>query len=449
MDLSPHIQKGSVANALCLRSQATECKALVLSRPRCRTLKSKHLLLVSEAKSGCIVFAVEVFVYLLFYANCLERHLFVSKADTTGLGEARISIAGVIEEYIRHLVSIPVESYIDGAKWRSQQNIELKGGNVGKETLGETDISSESPNLPMGSEFDIVNTLHELSEKLKQDPQFFRCIPYYLKLKDHSGTSHPAPVAIPEKVVSKVCLFTRSADSYIFPNSQKNANKHIADGNALFKWWIRVLSRSLDDSWICKADIPGSDSQAVKRFLPDKANWSIGNLYVDEKPDEKAVYAIPLFPDDPKGRFLEHLIVENRYKSTTTIQFWNELGFRQEFRLGNVVGIISCSEKEPTVIGKQKGDHDDVCISPKYYKKLVETIRGEDFRKKDEIQKLGKNTIPRLFKEAGVEVPSVTFTGSKELSGTKSSGPAPVNVLGVKRAKVVPNNLTGLVKRKK
>lgn len=448
MDLSSHIQKDSVANALCLRSQATECKALVLSRPRCRTLKSKHLLLLFEAKSGCIVFAVEVFVYLLFYADCLERHLFVSKADTTGLGEARISIAGVVEEYIRHLVRIPVESYIDGAKWRSQQNVELKGVKVENEALGETDISSENANLPNASEFDIVNTLHELSQKLKHDPQFFRSIPYYLKLKNNSGSSYPAPVAIPEKVLSKVCLFTRSADSYIFPYSQKNANKHIADGNALFKWWIRMLSRSLDDSWICKADIPGSDSQAVKRFLPDKANWSIGNLYVDEKPDEKAVYAIPLFPDDPKGRFLEHLIVENRYKLTTTTQFWNELGFRQEFRLGNVVGIISCSEKEPTVVGEQKGNN-DVCISPKYYNKLMETIKGEDFRKKDEIQTLGKNTIPQLFKEAGVEVLPVTFTGSKEMSGTKSADPAPVNVLEVKRTKVVPNNLTGLVKRKK
>lgn len=456
MELSVHVQKDAVANVLCLRTSATECKPLVLSRPRCRTLKSKHLLLLSEAKSGCIVFAVEVYVYLLFYTDCLERHIFVSKADTTGLGEVRISIAGVVEEYLRHLVKIPVESYIDGAKWRSDLIAVLKGEEVKKtafEQFSDTEMGSErGSSQPELSEFDIVNTLNELSNKLKLDPTFLRSILFYLKQKGHSDTGGQPLVTIPEKALTKVCLFTRSADSYIFPYSQKNSNKHIADGNALFKWWIRVLSRSLDDSWKCKADIPGSDSQAVKRFLPENANWSIGNLYVDENPDDKAVYAIPLFPDDPKGRFLEHLIVENRYKSSSTRQFWNELGFRQEFRLGNVVGIISCSEKEPKVIGMQMGEN-DVCISTRCYKKIVETIKGEDFRKKEEIETLINSTIPRILEEAGVEVPFTTYIGSKVFSGATSevtSASAPVNILGVKRPKAVPvNNLTGLVKRKK
>ena len=446
MNLSCHIENGAVANTLCLRTVASECKPLVLSRPRCRTLKSKHLLLLSEVRSGCIVFAVEIYVYLLFYAECVERHLFVSKADTTGLGEVRISIAGVVEEYLRHLVKIPVQSYIDGARWRSELGKEQQVENSG---LGDATKPFKSRQNERGSssvsEFDIVNTLNELSEKLWLEPGFYHSIPYYLKQKSHVQAQGHGPATIARKVLTKVCLFTRSAESYIFPYSQKNTKKHIADGNALFKWWIRVLSNSLDSTWKCKADIPGSDSQAVKRFLPDKENWSIGNLYVDEMPNEKAVYAIPLFPDDPKGRFLEHLIVENRYKTSTTLQFWNELGFRQEFRLGNVVGIISCSEREPQVIKEQKGEN-DVCISSKNYKKLMETIKGEDFSKKEDIQVLVKNTLPLIFVEAGIEVVPMTFTGTMEK--TKGQAIVPVTVLAVKRKGAV-NNLTGLVKRKK
>lgn len=460
MDLSPHIEKGADASAICLRSVSKECKSLVLSRTRTRTLKTKHLLLLSESKSGCIVFAVEVYVYLLFHENEIERHIFVSKADTTGLSECRISVAGVIQEYIQHLLSIPVSTYIDGAKWREEDPKESNAFKNNGEEINDARIFSE---------FDIVNTLNELSEKVVNDPTFYQSIPFYLKQNpnlQHNNKTIPIPV--PSQVLTKVCLFTRSADSYIFPYSQKNTGKHIADGNALFKWWIGVLAKTLDNSWKCKADIPGSDSRAVERFLPDGSNWSVGNIYVDENPDEKAVYTIPLFPDDPKGRFLEHLIVENRYKAMTTIQFWNELGYRQEFRLGNVVGIISCSQRKPQALTEANGVN-DTSITTKTYKKLMELLKDEDFSEKDEIQTTVKSTIPAFFKQAGVDVTPLVFTGTKPQvtsSLRQNNATTAVNKLSslvVKRARNEPgnsgdstgsemlrvNNLTGLVKRRK
>lgn len=393
------------------------------------------------------MFAVEVYVYLLVFPDQLQRDIFVSKADTTGLGECRVSIAGVVEEFLRHLVSIPASSYFHGAKWR-RDHPPLP------DTEGE---------LKTVSEFDLVNTLTELSEKLAKDLQFYKSLLFYRKQGTEPASGHqPPPIPIPKHVITKICLFTRSADSYIFPYSQKNLAKHIGDGNVLFKWWIGVLARSLDEGWKCMADIPGSNARAVQRFLPELPNWSIGSIYVDENPDARAVYTIPLFPDDPKGRFLEHLIVENRFKSVTTSQFWEELGFRQEFRLGNVVGIISCTQtkSEPLQEHRENGDRG---ITNKTYKKLMDAIKGEDFSKKEEIQTFTKSTLPSLIKDAGITVASFEFTGTKIIA-PKVEAPrvAQINNLNGMQIKkkraavqsVVPaqapvNNLTGLVKRKK
>lgn len=454
MDFAPHIQAGASAKALLLRTIATECKPLVLSRPRFRTLKAKHLLLLTETKSECIVFAVEIYVYLLIHQDALKRDIFVSKADTTGLGDSKISIAGIVQEFLRYLVKIPAYTYINGARWKREKTPE-------KETESDSKLESE---------FELVNTLHELSEKLK-DPEFYSSLLFYQK--HNSGQLQelkPPPIPIPDSVETKICLFTRSADSYIFPYSQKNSAKHIADGNILFKWWINVLSKVLDEKWQCMADIPGSNSRAVQRFLPDSENWTIGSIYVDANPDEKAVYTIPLFPDDPKGRFLEHLIVENRYKSLTTKQFWEELGFRQEFRLGNVVGIISCKKKgiekldeevekeaEHSNLDKKQWNHSKL-VTLKAYKKIMESIKGEDFSKKEDIQILAQKTIPKIMEDENMRVTRLDFIGTKviELKSEKSVVVPQVNNLNgmvKKRASVqttpAVNNLTGLVKRKK
>lgn len=455
MDFAPHIQAGASAQALLLRTIATECKPLVLSRPRCRTLKAKHLLLLTETKSECIVFAVEVYVYLLVHQETLQRDIFVSKADTTGLGNSKVSIAGIVQEFLRYLVEVPVSTYITGAKWK-------------REELPEPETESDSKPL---SEFELVNTLHELSEKLK-NPDFYASLLFYQK--HNSGQLQeliPPPIPIPDSVETKICLFTRSADSYIFPYSQKNSAKHIADGNNLFKWWINVLSKVLDDRWQCMADIPGSNARAVQRFLPDSENWTIGSIYVDSNPDEKAVYTIPLLPDDPKGRFLEHLIVENRYKSVTTKQFWEELGFRQEFRLGNVVGIISCKKKGTETLDggnldkeaenfktdNKQVDHSKF-VTLKAYKKIMETIKGEDFSKKEDIQLLTQKTIPKIIEDEKMSFTRLDFTGTKKIvlkPVEVAVVPQVNNLSGMvkKRAPVqttpAVNNLTGLVKRKK
>lgn len=426
MQLQQYVAQGHAVDVCHLRSIAYECKLPVLGQPR--TLKVKHLLLLIDKTAHCVVFGIEIYVYLTF-GDVLERHVFVAKADTTGLG-ARVSVAGVVLEFLKSLLEISPLEYFQNARWKTEA--------TGSERTGpEKDASAQL-------EYDIVNTLNSLSEKLK-DPAFYDNILFYSK-SAHKVTGTEFPLAIPEQMHTRISLFTRSADAYLFPSSQKNPAKHVADGNQLFGWWINVLASALDGSWKCMADIPGADRTAVLRFLANVPNWEIGNIFVDLELDEKAVYCIPLFPDDPKGRFLEHLIVENRHKKMTTSQFWNELGYRQEFRLGNVVGIIGCSQKGNTPLkGGDKGRGLELPL--KEYKKILEFIKGEDYSIKTDIQTFVKSALPGLFSSAGVT--SITeITGTKAPKVVETS--KPVNDMNglVKRAKPV-NNLTSIVKRKK
>lgn len=369
--------------AVLLRTIAYQCKPLIVSGSS--TLKLKHLLYVVEKVSQCPVVAVEVYLYLTCHNGILHRHFFVSKADTTGLGTNRASIAGVVSQFLKYLLLLSPHSYIANAKWRKTPR----------------PVIDEKPE----SEFSVVNTLLQLSSRLKSEPTFYDSLLYYGK-REHFDDVLGQEQWTYNSIETSLSLFTRSAGSYIFPRSDRNTTKHLTDGNQLFKWWILVLLKTLDDSWTLRADIPGSNSRDVSRFFPKNSNWSVGNIY--DGSINLAVFCIPVFPDDPKGRFLEHLVVEGRYKNTSTEQFWNELGFRQEFRLGNTVGIIGCVQKAQCDL--IAGDRDTV-VTLKTYKKVLESIKGEDYSAKDDIQSFMQSGLPETYRRCGINVKPISVYG--------------------------------------
>lgn len=458
MDLSPKLPAGKLYSAIHLRTTAYECKPLKISKKKPLTLKVKHLLLLLEKDTRRIILGIEVYVYLTFNESELERHFFILKADTTGLSSRRISAAGVTKTFLEYLISIDPKVYWHSATYRKTSEKGEKTANKNKDSFsGGEYLTSSTNDRSIGEEstLEIVQELRVLGAKLKKDPQFIDQFFKFGRVSVNNSSSE-LPVRIPTSLSTKISLFTRPADAYLFPKSETNKQKHIIDGNTLFKWWISILDCILDGSWLCKADIPGSDRVSVGKFIPQKDNWEIGNIYVTSNSKTRAVHTIPLFPDDPKGRFLEHLIVENRYKSVNTRQFWEELGFRQEFRLGNVVGIIGCS-KDSTIIHGIQEDTSTSILTPKQYKKIREQVKGEDYGKSDDILDLWESGLSELAATLRAKLQYISISGTMPVASTKWSAlnpsspkasPVAVNILPTKRKSQPINNISGLVKRK-
>lgn len=383
------------------------------------TLKAKHLLLLLHKEEQVIVLGIEIYVYLTIKGANATRQIFVLKADTTGLSAVRVSVAAVASEFLKCLLELNPFDYLHGASL--------------KRTKNEKDTKSAHI-----SEFDTVNDLRDISQRVATDPEFFAFVKLYSNRGSQAHQTLELPIPSPTQEQTKISLFTRAADAYLFPNSQKNSGKHVASGNGLFSWWLKVLSNTLDESWLCKADLPGADSHAVKKFFPND-QWCIGNIFVTEEGDELALATVPLFPDDPKGRFLEHLIVENRASGMSTRLFWEELGYRQEFRLGTVVGMIGCvRETRPIVRALENAKPTKIRL--KEYKNFREFFRGEDYEKREDVQALWAQSLKELDKRLKTGISWNVLTGTLERVSVTS-------LANVALTKI--NNLSGLVKRKR
>lgn len=413
MDLSSALPNGALFQVFHFRTPARECNPLRHRKPRVRHLRAKHLLLLADSQG--IVLGVEAFVYLAFMGEKLEREIFVAKADTSGLAKQRISAAAVVGAFLSYLILIAPSAYFPG-KWRAIDESREKSAER------KTGAEAEAANS-------VVNTLLQLSRKVL-DPAFYR------SLNSPDGTE-PMPVEMPKLATTKVAMFTRAANAYLFPGSEKNTAKHVADGNALFSWWLKVLDEVLPENWLKMADIPGSDHTSVARMLP--RGWKVGSLHVQE--GVSAVALIPLFPDDPKGRFLEHLVVENRYKGMDSAKFWAELGFRQEFRLGNVVGIIGCANQHSSVVDLGTSKKLPASVTFRTYLKIMELIKARDFSDADEVAEFVRSAFPDFLTRVGAD------GGGLWVKGTRVTTKAAAQLAEPKRPAV--NVLTGVRKKKK
>lgn len=383
-------------NVLYVKSEPKECNDIIKhnrshsSFAKAKlTVKIKHFLLIVDTKTQVVLFGIEVYNYLSIGDENNTQHLFVSKIDTTGLINVKINISKIISIFLSHLIT----NIHTGPDLQLKYRI--------KKAPGDTSTST---------------TIKKINKLLNPNSAPYKTI------------------CLPNSFKTKISLFTKSSNQYFFPNSGKNEFKHLINGDELLNWWLKLLNgmiRDLDVSFSQKLLIPGAINYN-KKYLFD--NWKVGSIF-EHSPDDLAIYNLPNFTDDPKTRFLEFLIVENRYRLSLS-QFYEELGFRQEFRLGNVVGIIGC-ELENYQMPPSVTDDNTIELTNRQYKKLINLIKSEDFNIADDIKLLVAFKIPfflSLCKKSfnyGAVVGQFVHEGSK------------------KQNNVQVNNLTGLVKRRK
>lgn len=175
-----------------------------------------------------------------------------------------------------------------------------------------------------------------------------------------------------------ISLFARAQSQYLFPGSADNSSKHVLDDRQLIKWWARVLdpifpaessadTDSLYDGYIT---VPGYERGELRQFMPPsnnksgaRARWKPGNplpelARIRRAPiDAPPRTLLPVFPDDPKARFIQDLDGEVGISDDNTVspskrhsgkwstirdldRFWEAMEFRQECSSGRMVGFI-------------------------------------------------------------------------------------------------------------
>ncbi|CAK7891006.1 histone acetyltransferase Rtt109p [[Candida] anglica] len=445
--LKEFLPKDSNFKLLHLQSRAKECKHLCHyskkspTRPSL-TLKVKHFITLSDV-DGTILMGIEIYIYLSIFSDHTDHHLFISKADTTGLKQLKsiqIKVGEIISSILKYLISKDIQEYTKDVKLNKEVEGEDKDNQV--------KITNKSDN-------ETVNNLLGAVEKLKTptiNKSFYDSL--IGKGGDIDHDKKKESIELPTNLVKiRISLFTRAEQQYLFPDSFKNEFKHNIDGRQLLSWWMKILNEVLESTktkYTCKLAIPGADSEKdISNFhtsLTKYPNviWSNGSIFSNEvNTEDLAIYNIPLFPDDPKGRFLEHLVVENRYKTTSTKQFWEELGIRQEFRLGNLVGIIGCDSE--ILSFNQTNQKDDEIMTLRDYKKVSNIIKSMTYTSIGDVNKMMNLEIPEVLKDLGYNHKIIPITGNKvkvanNLSSTSNSSD--------KRVPVV-NNLNGMIKRRK
>ena len=372
------------------------------------TFKVQHF--ITLAHNDKIFYGLELFVYLtVFEGSHVEQMLFVSKADTNGENDSKASIGLVTQHCVEHVLRIPMAEYFK----------EVIPKDATRPKYGPNTISRFT-----GTRKALDILLRRHTGEL-ETPEAVR--PYTMK-------------DFPRELKTKIALFTRSEPQYLFPCSSENPSKHILDGESLLKWWLRVLDPVLTSQFETHRAflrIPSEDDKVIQRYLtPLRGNWSIGDVFGSD-PKDIAVFKIPLFPDDPKARFLEHLCVESRVKAVSVAQFWEELQMRQEFRLGVIVSVIGVEGKlKPSLADSSTG----LICSYKMLKALKNFITGEDFHDDEGALESYKNVISYLESKKGEG-----YTDTLKVTGTYVK---PQRAVEARVNTITVNNLTTLVRKK-
>jgi len=168
-------------------------------------------------------------------------------------------------------------------------------------------------------------------------------------------------------------LFARSQPQYIFPCSATNGKKHILDDTQLIKWWLRVLS-PLDG--VGKVFIPGVDKYKIRSYYPEGGNWEHAPPGAGEGGmGVLAQDVVPVFPDDPKVRFLDDLKADGQLSTTTLDQFWQLMEHRQECSSGRLVGFIATHVKGGAAVDTGEG----VVVDEKVFTRAYEMLLNGEY----------------------------------------------------------------------
>ncbi|CEP62733.1 H3 histone acetyltransferase RTT109 LALA0_S06e02564g [Lachancea lanzarotensis] len=304
-----------------LLSPSKETHPLVLQKAPVRTdqhvVKAQHFFALASSRK--IFYALEIYVYITLNLASCEKLVFVSKADTNGYCDHAVSIKDVTRALIEYVSSISPEIYLE----RVIQIPERR----------KVDINAITQRTTTRRALRILKKRHEKNDEcLARSPDDPYC----------------RIVSPSSQWTCKISLFTRSEPQYLFAESSQNTTKHILPGNKLLKWWLSVIDDILVNVFTrntrARLQIPGEETLITRKHISSLkgADWRVGDIF-DGRPNDLAIYTIPLFPDDPKGRFLEQLVDEGRARKVSLSQFWVELQIQQEFRLGDTVSVIGVS----------------------------------------------------------------------------------------------------------
>lgn len=295
-----------------------------------------------------IILGLEVFVYLQIYSTHISKLVYVSKCDTTGLENIPFKINEILEPVLKFMIDY--DNY----------NIKPK---------------KERSHIPPPN----PSTYFRLKKLSSELPVVYSSLRYY----NDFPPKHPTIEYrnLPPLKTIKLYIFTRPAKEYLFPNSSSNSGKHLISGSVLLNWWMKIVDK-ITIGWERKLLVPGLDSRT---FIKKYENWDNGHIF-EATEEGGAVNSIPIFPDDPKGRFLEQLVVENRISKILISRFMMELAYRQEF-LGDTVGIIGCSFINPS---NNQGDDKKLVktITIKEYKDFINNVKLIDFTNIEEVKNL-------------------------------------------------------------
>ncbi|CCD27433.1 H3 histone acetyltransferase RTT109 NDAI_0K02420 [Naumovozyma dairenensis CBS 421] len=339
------------------------------------TVKVQHFFTLSHNEK--IIYALEIYVYINIPMN--ERSIFISKADTNGYSDIQLNIKDITKTILKYILSIDPNHYLQKVK-----PLERKKGK--KSHCHRHRLIMHYTN--------VKDTLKILSNRLSKS--FDKEKQAELLAASHSTLYLDLRFTNEQKTQlnTKICLFTRPAGFYLFTDSDKNPKKHNLNGSGLLKWWIRIIDQLINEEFIkqntvAKLRVPGEDPMTVKRrFLYDQKtlqfnNWKHGDIF-NGNDDDFAVSKIPLFPDDPKSRFIRELVQQYDEDATTNRMdlktYWIELQERQEFKSSDLVSIIGVSgivERLPKYIPAQ--EETLICSSNRQFKYIKSYVTGEEY----------------------------------------------------------------------
>ncbi|SCU82766.1 LAME_0C02784g1_1 [Lachancea meyersii CBS 8951] len=323
-----------------------------------RVVKAQHFFaLACESK---VFYALEIYVYITLHnGEACDKLVFVSKADTNGYCDRAVSIKDVTRVLLEFVTSISPLEYLNRV--------------IGLPASREANCDAITHHTTTKRALRILKSRHEHHEAYRpplEDPYI------------HFNKISP-------QWTCKLSLFTRSEPQYLFAESSQNGNKHVLPGDKLLKWWLSVVdsivTSSFDTDTNARLQIPGEEAAVTAKHIRELngPDWQIGDIF-NGVPEDLAIFKIPVFPDDPKGRFLEQLVDEGRARKVQLSQFWVELQVQQEFRLGDTVSVIGVAGKLRPLISQVVADTEVVLTSSrKMFNMIKSYVTGEEYDKED------------------------------------------------------------------
>ena len=375
-----------------------------VSNQKSKTVKIPHFFALAHNEK--FVFGIEIHVYLVLsdadstgsYGR-VERLLFVSKADTNGYCDIKFSAKQVTKGLIHYLLSIDPNSYLHRVI-----PLERKLNRADRKTM-------LTQSTPLKDSLEILS--RRVGTATEERTLAIQRKKYFLSF------SPTGPVT------TKLCLFTRPADQYLFADSAKNPRKHTLSGAGLMRWWLSIIDEVLCEDFGADSEarlrIPGEDNMTVRRFLRGTRfeKWQPGDIFGGQG-KSLAVFSIPLFSDDPKSRFLHELVEENRVLKTNLNNFWMELQERQEFKLSETVSVIGISGNTSAVPFVQPSSMEVVRTdSKKYYKYVKNYITGEEYNISEGAEESYRNIVQYLSLKYNTGLLRITGVMIWRTNGTK------------------------------